>query len=322
MMRSLFLLIAFCLIATTSCQDRKPAIDHPAFYAVAELPTPVLNTPDFSHIFGNKDGKTLRLDDSGIIPELEFIALPKTVFEIEHVIKKGSHNIYKITTADYPYPTSTGYFIDSRFVQRTAYKPPNRLKRLPEKKAIISELLSSEGVNYIWGGNVKEGIPQMLSFYAPAQTLDAYLKDQWTLKGVDCSGLLYEATNGCTPRNTSSLITFGDSIKIANLSAHQILQEVEPLDIIVWEGHVMIILDKNRVIESRLDYDEEEEGNQGGVRIRNLKQVLNETLTTRIPVDHYEEEVEKGKKTFVIRRWHGTMQREQSGTIRFLHSKV
>lgn len=310
MIRNSFLLTTVCLILTTTCQDRTPAIDHPTCYAVAELPTPVFNTPDFPYIFGNKDGKTLRLDDSGIIPELEFVALPKTVFEIEHVIKKGSHNIYKITTTDYPYPTSTGYFIDSRFVQSMADKPPNRLKRLPEKKAIISELLSSEGVNYIWGGNVKEGIPQMLSFYPPTQTLDAYLKDQWMLKGVDCSGLLYEATNGCTPRNTSFLVTFGEPVRIAHLNTHQILQEVEPLDIIVWEGHVMIILDKSRVIESRLDYDEEEEGNQGGVKIRNLKDVLHETLTARKPVDHYEGGVNEGERTFVIRRWHGTMQRK------------
>ena len=181
---------------------------------------------------------------------------------------------------------------------------------MPEKKTIINKLLSSEDTNYIWGGNYKAGVPQMLSFYAPTQTLNADLKDRWMLKGVDCSGLLYEATNGFTPRNTSSLITFGESIKIANLGANQITQKVEPLDIIVWKGHAIIILDKNRVIESRLDYDKEEEGNQGGVRIRKLKEVLSETLKARKPVDNYEDEVEEGKKKFVIRRWHSIMQKE------------
>ena len=150
----------------------------------------------------------------------------------------------------------------------------------------------------------------MLSFYAPAKILNADLEDQWMLKGIDCSGLLYEATNGFTPRNTSSLITFGESVKIANLSANQIMQEVEPLDIIVWKGHAIIILDKNRVIESRLDYDMEKEGNQGGVRIRKLKEVLTETLKTRIPVDNYEDAVEEGKKKFVIRRWYSIMRKE------------
>lgn len=310
-MRSPLLLITFCLIFTTNCQDRAPTEDHSTLYAVADLPAPVLNTPDFSFVFGNKDGKTLHLDDSGLILEVEFIALQKTVFEIEGTIKKGGNIIYKITTADYPYPVQRGYFVDSRFVKTIEYKPPNRLKRLPKKKAIFNKLLSSEGVNYLWGGNYKEGIPQMLSFYAPTQTLNADLKDQWMLKGVDCSGLLYEATNGFTPRNTSSLITFGESVKIANLSANQIMHEVEPLDIIVWKGHAIIILDKNRVIESRLDYDKEEDGNQGGVRIRNLKEVLTETLKARIPVDNYEDEVEEGKKKFVIRRWYSIMRNKQ-----------
>ena len=298
------LLIIFCLIFTTSCQDREPAKDHSTLYAVAELPAPVLNTPDFSFVFGNKEGATLHLDDFGLIREVEFIALPKTVFEIEETIKKGGNIIYKVTTADYPYPAQKGYFIDSRFVKTIEYKPSNRLKRLPKKKAIINKLLSSEGVNYIWGGNYKEGIPQMLSFYAPAKTLNADLKDQWMLKGVDCSGLLYESTNGYTPRNTSSLLSFGEPVKIANLSANQIIQKVKPLDIIVWMGHVIIIFDRDRAIESRLDYNKEKEGNQGGVRIRDLKEVLTETSKERIAVDNYEDDVKEGKKKFVVRRWH------------------
>jgi len=277
-------------------------------YAIAELPTPVLNTPDFSFVFGHKDGKTLHLDDSGLIREVEFIALPKTVFKIENSIKRGTHTIYKITTEDYPYPPQKGYFIDSRFVKTVDYKPPNRLKGLSTKKAIINILLSSEGSRYIWGGNYKEGIPQILSFYPPTFPISPEIKDQWMLKGVDCSGLLYEATNGFTPRNTSSLITFGEPVKIEGLSAHQIIQEVEPLDIIVWKGHVMIVLDKERVIESRLDYDKEQEGNQGGVRISDLKEVLGEILKERIPVNNYEDGIERGKQKFVIRRWYSIMQ--------------
>ena len=303
-MKSSLLFIVFFLILTTECLGQQVLKTNPALYAIAELPTPVLNTPDFSSVFGNKDGKTLHLDGSGLIREVEFIALPKTVFKIENIINKINTTIYKITTTDYPYPAQKGYFIDSRFVKTIEYKPPNRLKGLPKKKAIINKLLSSEGVNYIWGGNYKEGIPQMLSFYAPAKTLNADLKDQWMLKGVDCSGLLYESTNGYTPRNTSSLLSFGEPVKIANLSANQIIQKVKPLDIIVWMGHVIIIFDRDRAIESRLDYNKEKEGNQGGVRIRDLKEVLTETSKERIAVDNYEDDVKEGKKKFVVRRWH------------------
>lgn len=307
-MRNPLLFIVFCIIFTTGCLYRHAIKDNSPPYAVAELPTPVLNTPYFSFVFGGKDGKTLHLDDSGLIHEVEFIALPKTVFKVEKVINKRTATIYKITTKDYPYPTQKGYFVDSRFVKIVDSEQSNRLKKLPPKDIIINKLLSLEGSRYIWGGNYKEGIPQMLSFYPPSSSINPDLKDQWMMKGVDCSGLLYEATYGCTPRNTSSLITFGEPVKIAGLSAHQIMRKVEPLDIIVWEGHVIIVLDQERVIESRLDYDKEQEGNQGGVRIRKLKKVLSEILEERIPVDNYEGEIEEGKQKFVVRRWYNSIQ--------------
>ncbi len=324
-MKSTLLFIFFCFILTTECLGQQVLKTNPALYAIAELPTPVLNTPEFSSVFGNKDGKTLHLDGSGLMREVEFIALPKTVFKIENIINKRNTTIYKITTDDYPYPTPKGYFIDKRFVKTVDYKPPNRLKRLPVKKVIINKLLSSKGSNYIWGGNYKAGIAQMLSFYPPSPTIDTELKDRWMLKGVDCSGLLYEATNGYTPRNTSSLLSFGEPVKIADLSANQIMQKVKPLDIIVWKGHVIIILDRERTIESRLDYDKKRQGNQGGVRIRDLKEALIETLRTKIPVNNYVDEVKEGRKKFVVRRWFSIMLNKQDlgiGELRDLGIRI
>jgi len=303
-MKHFVLVTLLHLFITASCFAQQSAQKPPALYAVAELPTPVLNTPDFSFVFGNKDGKTLHLDDAGLVREVEFIALPKTIFTIERTIRQGSTTLYQITTEDYPYPTQKGYFIDSRFVQATDQKLPSRLKTLPDKEIIISTLLSAEGSRYIWGGNVKAGIPQLLSFYPPHAPLHGDVKDLWMLKGVDCSGLLYEATGGCTPRNTSSLITFGNPVSIANLRSDQIISAVEPLDILVWEGHVIIVLDRERSIESRLDYDTQQEGNQGGVRVRNLREVLEETLMQRIPVDKYDDDRAGEKKRFVVRRWY------------------
>ncbi|HPE85225.1 MAG TPA: hypothetical protein PLO43_03500, partial [Chlamydiales bacterium] len=64
-----------------------------------------------------------------------------------------------------------------------------------------------------------------------------------TFAGVDCSGLLYEASYGLTPRNTSELISFGEERSLENL---------QPLDLLVWKGHVVIVLDPYHTIESRL----------------------------------------------------------------------
>jgi hypothetical protein len=306
---TLLITITFLTVGATvtTCKGQKTTRGIPSLFAVAALPTPVLHTPDFHFVFGGKDGTTLHLDKTGIIREVEFIALPQTVFKIEDTISLGNTTIYKITTDEYPYPSTRGYFIDSRFVTTTDREPVPRPKILPTKEAIIKNLLSAEGSRYLWGGNYREGIPQMLSFYCPSSPLSQEVKAQWTLQGIDCSGLLYEATHGCTPRNTSSLIAYGEPVKIAGLNTEQIIKKLEPLDLMVWAGHVIIVLDKERTIESRLDYDTQQEGNQGGVRIRTPQAVVNEILKERIPVNSYDEEVEKEKQKFVIRRWYERM---------------
>jgi hypothetical protein len=43
------------------------------------------------------------------------------------------------------------------------------------------------------------------------------------------------------------------------------------------------------------------------VRIRTLKEGVDETRKERVPVDNYEDEAEKGKKKFVVRRWYSSM---------------
>jgi hypothetical protein len=274
------------------------------------LPTPVLNTPEVSSVFGTQAAKPRDHFDTGLLRELEFIALQGTVFTIEAVIRSEEETAYRVTTADYPYPSAGGYYIDSRFVRASVEKPPERTKRLPDKKAIIAFLISSEGSAYLWGGNVREGISQMLSFYPPPASLTQEERNRWMLQGLDCSGLLYQATGGCTPRNTSVLITFGEAVPIADLTLSQIIQAVEPFDIIVWPGHVIIVLDRDRVIESRLDYDKTRAGNQGGVRIRTIGGVLTEILNERIPVNSYNVKEIPEQKQFVIRRWypHGSQQ--------------
>lgn len=297
------LLITFCFILTTGCLNQYSIKKGAIVYAVAELPAPVLNTADFAFVFGNKDGKTLHLDNSGLIRELEFIALPETVFHVEDIIKKKNFTVYKVTTSDYPYPTDKGYFVDSRFVKIAKNKPADRAKKLSSQEEIINKLLSTEGSIYVWGGNYKEGIPQMISFYPPSFSINPSLERQWALKGVDCSGLLYEATSGFTPRNTSSLVNFGVPVNIAGLTSEQIISKLKPLDIIVWKGHVIIVLDQTRTIESRQNYDPQKETNHGGVRIRNLPQVINEVLNERVPVDHYEDNLAGEKLKFVVRRW-------------------
>ncbi|MBL8007267.1 MAG: peptidoglycan endopeptidase [Ignavibacteria bacterium] len=288
----IFVSIIFCAIfvSVNSCIPQTEDISEKNKYAVAVINTPVLNTEDFESVFGGVNGNRVKLDKKGLIREMEFIAFPGTVFEILEVIPKEGYNIYRVTTEDYPY-YSSDIFIDSRFTKTTDTLPPERPKTLPDKKKIIANINSLEGYPYMWGGNCGEGIDQLLEFYRPKEDLQQETLELWKLKGVDCSGLVYQATNGATPRNTSSLINYGKGIDIEGLDASQIAVLLKPLDLIVWSGHVIIVLDDNTVIESTP---------AGGVHKSDLLTRLNSVLNERTPVNDWGST--KGNR-FVVRRW-------------------
>lgn len=266
-------------------------------YAVAQMPAPVLNTSDFAGVFGGRDGRSLRTDRQGQIRELEFIAMPGTVFTVHKTLRKGASVVHRVSTEEYPYPSPAGYFIDDRFVRLTDEMPMARSRKLSPREEIISRLLAARGSRYVWGGNVRAGVPAMLDLFPPTGKLPPETERRWLLRGVDCSGLLYEATGGFTPRNTSALLTYGTGVPIAGLGVEDIRQRLKPLDLIVWNGHVIIVLDRERTIESRLG---PVPGVRDGVVVRPLAEVLAEVLRGRVPADRYE----KGRKTFVIRRWY------------------
>lgn len=271
-------------------------------YGVARTATPVLNTPEFAEVFGGVRGGFPRLDACGNERALEFVALPGTVFRIEEEFARGLLTIFRVTSAEYPYPAKRGYFVDSRFVGITEKKPAERPRRLAAAATVIDNLLVAAGRSYVWGGNCRDGVAAIRSRYPLADSVAPNLETSALrqLRGVDCSGLLYEATGGFTPRNTSALISYGKAVNIAGLSMAQIIERVEPLDLIVWQGHVIIILDQERTIESRLDCG----GSKGGVVVRPIGETLAGVMKGRMAANDLGDAGKRGKKGFVIRRWH------------------
>lgn len=194
---------------------------------MARGPTPLLNTPDFAAVFG--PGR-LPIDGRGLLRHVEMVALKGTKFE---VVKKVSPFSLEVRTLEY---SESPLYLDLRFVESCSSEAPERKKILPSNEAILEKLHEAVHLPYIWGGNWGKGIPEILTLYGgeeiPARTL----------QGLDCSGLLYEATNGYTPRNTGELIHFGREIPT--------LAQIQPLDLIIWPGHVLIALNPTTTIES------------------------------------------------------------------------
>ncbi len=211
--------------------------------------TPVLNTENFESVFGGEDKKTLNADEKGHVKAIEFIALEGMVFEI--VKKCKTPFIFQVKCDFYK---SSDLFIDSRFTCFTDHLSSQKFEFSLDPKTIQEGLKKQIGSKYVWGGNFSLGIFKLLKYYPSYEKLSDDQKDKWSLKGVDCSGLLFEVTNGYTPRNTSELLDFKDGLNIEGLTPLDISRLVKPLDLLVYKGHVVIILDKDFTIESRENF--------------------------------------------------------------------
>jgi len=217
---------------------------------------------------------------------------------VEEETDSGGRKIARISTADYP--SGKPLYVDARLLEMHGERPPERERRLPATEEILRRLLAAQGSPYVWGGNVREGIPALLKLSPPSGKIGVEGEKTWRLAGLDCSGLLYEATGGFTPRNTSELVTFGRGIPVAGITAEKIAGMLKPLDLIVWRGHVIVVLDRDRTIESRLACGE---AGNGGVIVRPLAARLREVMKTRLPADDDRDPLPPGKLKFVVRRW-------------------
>ncbi|MBM3183740.1 MAG: NlpC/P60 family protein, partial [Chlamydiae bacterium] len=200
-------------------------------------PAPILNTPDFKFAFGGKSGSEIPLNAKQHPYSFEFVALQGMVFQVEEDLK----TVYRISC---PWYKSSHLYVDCRFTRPTTfhYAPPS----IPKGEVILKFMIEKIGTPYVWGGNWNQGVPETLQYFPPKTPIDPKTKILWTLQGLDCSGLLFEATKGATPRNTSELVHFGIPVKRET--------PLQPLDMIVYPGHVLFILDENHIIESKFPF--------------------------------------------------------------------
>jgi hypothetical protein len=268
-----------------------------AEYGVAFTETPVLNVPDFKAVFGGTSGHDLRADRCGQVRELEFIALPGSVFTILEKQRSGTTDIYQVETDEYVAPPNVRLYVDGRFLKLQQAAPQPRRTLLPPREEIASALGASVGKSYVWGGNAPGGVSGIAEwFFKDIGTDD---RDRLTLAGLDCSGLLYHATGGWTPRNTAELLTYGQGVAIAGMRPAEIVAMLQPLDLIVWNGHVIVVLDRQTAIESRLECGKP--GN-GGVVTTPLLQRIAGIARTRSPADAWQGGKDR-RDIFVVRRW-------------------
>jgi hypothetical protein len=284
------------IIILSGCACSMPA--GASEYGVALTSAPVLNSPDFKGVFGGANGQAMKVDRCGQVRELEFIALPGSVFTILKKQSSGASDVYQVETDEYVAPPNVRLYVDGRFLKLQHAAPPPRSRSLPPREEVVSALRMSVGNRYVWGGNVPGGVPELAAWFN--RDLMGGDGERTGLAGLDCSGLLYHATGGWTPRNTTQLLTYGQGVAVAGRSAAEIATLLQPLDLLVWDGHVIIVLDRQTAIESRLECSRP---GGGGVVLTNLSQRLAEITRTRRPANAWQGG-KKRRDIFVVRRWY------------------
>ncbi len=249
-------------------------------YAITQYPTPVFNTPDIAACFCSEKGP--KLDDQGLFRGLETVLFPQSKVKL---IKQVSEHIWQIHASEYHYDGS--FYVDDRFLNLTTDEPPIRQPKLPSRDEILAQLQSLQPFRYIWGGNWPNGIELLSKLYPHPKKIKSHIQQ---LKGMDCSGLPHYLTDGYTPRNTSSLVHFGQPISIEGKNLSEIIKCLQPLDFIVWKGHVVWVIDQKTTIESK---------HPKGLFRSKLHLRLSEIIQMRIPIDKW-----RDGNHFVIRRWH------------------
>ena len=277
------------------------------WYAVTKLPTPVYilawDDVDINWIMGWKNTTWVHFDDYNTIDELDVVLLPWTSVTLLKEIKTWWNLYYQIRTREFDawLWSEENLYIDSRFVENIDYKAWERKSILPSKEEIIQNLYAALWTQYVWWWNWYQWISEIDDFYeTPVDVELSELEHEYKiLQWTDCSGLLWQATDWYTPRNTRGLLTFWSGVAISWNTIDEIVNKVEPLDLIVWAWHVIVILDKEHAIESL-----RKENFEWGAEVVDLHERLEDIFTKRYPVDEYNESFLLEKEKFVVRRWY------------------
>jgi len=290
---TLSLFIALSYLFTPATPRGEPTL--PPF-AVAEGPVPVYSSQRFQESIGSP----LQLTKNRLYLGQLFTAFPGTVFRVRGRVRGPWSLVYRVTTREYPCP-ATGCWLDARLVTVRRERPPEREVRMPDVKTILSRLegLEKKHLRYCWGCNFPGGVPNNLALYGQDRvTASSHI---WLMAGGDCSGILYWATDGATPRNTAEMLSYGRGVPVKGLSAAHLAQRLKPLDLVVWQGHVLIVVGGGQILEA--------------INLHKKKRVQRIMRTAAVdrlwdimrrmrPVNNYYRDPLPVKKKFVVRRWH------------------
>lgn len=129
--------------------------------------------------------------------------------------------------------------------------------RAPSRERVITRLLELLDTPYLFGGTSEQGSVRQrdvlleLGAFAAEDFEHAELDRIARSHGVDCSGLLNAATDGFFIGDSRDTVQLGPVVAIREgTSADEVARMLEPLDVLVWKGHMVVALGDGRIIQS------------------------------------------------------------------------
>ena len=210
-------------------ETKKDGIFLMSFYCVNQT-TVGMNQPNFFEVFQS----------------LDFLNAKGHPFSYEMVLIKGM--VGKLVS---DFPQNGTLLLQFPFYPKPLYVLKDHLKSSNNSSSfelkldclqMVKRALSCIGKPYLWGGNDDRVLEQPILDKLD-RSLNKREKRAVHLDGIDCSGLLFFSSGYITPRNTRELQGFGVPIKDTN--------SLKPMDLILTQGHVAIIISQDVVIQSR-----------------------------------------------------------------------
>lgn len=131
--------------------------------------------------------------------------------------------------------------------------------KIPRKERVLERLLQFEGVRYLFGGSAPEGSDLQARRIVESKLLEAEdlaIPELFRLArsaGIDCSGLFNAATEYAFFGDTKDVYArFARGlVRLPGApSARDLVAALEPLDIVIFRGHMLLCIGEGRVIQA------------------------------------------------------------------------
>lgn len=129
--------------------------------------------------------------------------------------------------------------------------------RPPTRARVLERLVELVGTPYLFGGTSERGSSRQrdvlleLGAFAAHDLEHPELDRIARAHGIDCSGLLNAATDGIFIGDSRDTVHLGPVVEVReDTPPAEIARMLEPLDVLVWKGHMVIALGDDRIIQA------------------------------------------------------------------------